>query len=360
MKLNIADIVATGPKTAAEIAVATKTTDSTRIERLMYAMAANGLFKLGSPSSDGTPRFVNSALSAVLRVDHPNSMRGMIGCVCLNFICVNVCNSLHIYTGFFNSLFRHNIDDTYALWGKLPEMFGPNAKDNVWDIVFPEYPGGIWGKFEANPELEEQFGRAMTSLDALGAKAMVADGPWLQYKRVVDIGGSRGHFLHEILAAHPDLQGVLFDRAPVIKNAELAWSKGGDFRDASDRVSFVSGSFFEPETIPKAMDGDAFYMRYILHDWSTDEVLTILRNLRTAMGSAKVTLLIGECALPDHHTVGVPSIMYDIDMQMMAVFGEAQERTPLQWKGVLNAAGFKLIKFHPTRSLLHWVEATPE
>jgi hypothetical protein len=85
MKLYIPDIVATGPKTAAEIAVATKTADSARIERLMYAMAANGLFKLGSPSSDGTPRFVNSALSAVLRVDHPNSMRGMIGCVRLHF-----------------------------------------------------------------------------------------------------------------------------------------------------------------------------------------------------------------------------------------------------------------------------------
>ena len=45
----------------------------------MHAMAANGIFKLGSPNSDGTPRFINSALSAVLRVDHPNSMRAMLG-----------------------------------------------------------------------------------------------------------------------------------------------------------------------------------------------------------------------------------------------------------------------------------------
>ena len=55
---------------------------------------------------------------------------------------------------------------------------------NTLNIVFPEYPGGIWGKFEANPELEEQFGRAMTSLDALGAKAMVADGSWSKGKRL--------------------------------------------------------------------------------------------------------------------------------------------------------------------------------
>lgn len=334
-KFSIPDIVATGPKTAAEIAVAMHTKDSTRVERLMHAMAANGIFKLGSPNSDGMPRFINSALSAVLRVDHPNSMRAMLG---------------------------HNIEDMYGPWGKLPEMFGPDAKDNTWDMVYPNYPlerGGIWAKFEANPESEEQFGRAMTSLDGLGAKAMVADGPWSQFKRVVDIGGSRGHFLHSILSMHPEMKGVVFDRAPVIKNAQQAWIKGANFHDASDRVDFVSGSFFEPETLPKAMDGDAFYMRYILHDWPTDKVLTILRNLRTAMGTAKVTLLIGECALPDRHTVGVPPAMYNIDMQMMAAFGEAQERTPLQWDDVLKSTGFKLVKLHPTRSLIHWVEATP-
>ncbi len=36
-------------------------------------------------------------------------------------------------------------------------------------------------------------------------------------------------------------------------------------------------------------DGDAYLLRYILHDWPAKEVEHILKNVRAAMGSAKVT-----------------------------------------------------------------------
>ena len=100
-------------------------------------------------------------------------------------------------------------------------------------------------------------------------------------------------------------------------------------------------------------------MRYILHDWPLKESLSILRNVRAAMGATNATLLIGECALPDHDSVGVPPVMYQIDIQMMVAFGEAQERTPAQWKALLGQSGFELVALHPTRSLVHWVEARP-
>jgi hypothetical protein len=100
-------------------------------------------------------------------------------------------------------------------------------------------------------------------------------------------------------------------------------------------------------------------MRFILHDWPIEEVLTILRNVRGVMGNSNSVLLIGECALPDHDTVGVPPAMYNIDVQMMVFFGGAQERTPSQWKELFTQSGFELVRFHATRSLLHWVEAKP-
>ena len=46
------------------------------------------------------------------------------------------------------------------------------------------------------------------------------------------------------------------------------------------------------------------------------DALKILRNVRAAMGGAKATLMIGECALPDHDVVGVPPVIYQIDMQV--------------------------------------------
>jgi hypothetical protein len=86
--------------------------------------------------------------------------------------------------------------------------------------------------------------------------------------------------------------------------------------------------------------------------------MEILRNIRTKMGSKKATLLIGECAIPERSEVGVPPIMYHIDLQMMVLF-KAEERTPTMWKEILTEAGFKLVAIHPTRSLVHWVEAVP-
>jgi len=65
---GIADFLAGGPKTIAQIAKQhTRTHDYMRVERIMYAMAADGITKLdpSRPKNGSTePRFVNSALSA--------------------------------------------------------------------------------------------------------------------------------------------------------------------------------------------------------------------------------------------------------------------------------------------------------
>jgi hypothetical protein len=291
-EFKIPDHLAHGPLSAAEIA-AKIGSEGKYVERVMFACAANGIFQLAkSEPGIKEPRFVNTALSAVLREDHPNSMRAMVG---------------------------HNAEDVFASWGRLADFIANPKGPIAHDLAFPEYPfakGGIWNKFEKNPASEAQFGKAMTSIDGIGANAMVADGPWAKFKRVVDVGGGRGHFLHRILSAHPSLSGVVLDRPPVIELAKKAFGSGGEFASAAGRVELQGGSFFEAADIPRAQDGDAFYMRYILHDWPTKETLTILKNVRAAMGGTNSTLLIGECALPDHDQVGVPPVMYQIDIQV--------------------------------------------
>ena len=207
---------------------------------------------------------------------------------------------------------------------------------------------------------EEQFGKAMTALDGLGAVAMVDDGPWVKFKRAIDVSGGRGHFLHRLVSKFKNLEGILLDRPPVIALAKQAWVKDGHFGStATERVSFASGSFLKAESLPPAQDGDVFYARYILHDWPPAESELILRNIRKAIGSKKATLLIGECALPDHDTVGPVSAVYQVDLQMMTFFGYAQERTPKQWEEIMTKTGFKIKAYHATRSLVHWVEAVP-
>ena len=60
----------------------------------------------------------------------------------------------------------------------------------------------------------------------------------------------------------------------------------------------------------------------------------------------------------DRHQIGLPT-MHKIDLHMMNVLGGALERTPAMWQELLEKAGFKLVDIHSTRSLIHFVEATP-
>lgn len=243
--------------------------------------------------------------------------------------------------------------------GSLPQMFGPDAKDSGWEVAWPEYPD-IWSLYEADNFREEQFGRAMSALEGLGGKAMAVDGPFAKFNRIIDVGGSLGHFIYKVLDANPTMEGVLYDRSHVIANAKKLWNEsGGAYNDdTQERLTMVSGSFFDASTIPEARNGDVYHLRYILHDWGDEECLDILKNIRGKMGDKKATLVIGESAVPDRHTVGVPATMHHIDMQMMGVFG-AKERTPTMWKELLTQAGFEIVAIHPTRSLVHFVEAVP-
>lgn len=57
-------------------------------------------------------------------------------------------------------------------------------------------------------------------------------------------------------------------------------------------------------TIPKAQDGDAFFMRVVLHDWNDAHTITILSNCRKAIGTADAKLLlveVGPSHLPHAH-----------------------------------------------------------
>jgi hypothetical protein len=338
-KFKIPDLLADGPLTAAEIATKIGS-DASFIERIMYACAANGIFKLATPAlAHEGHRFVNTALSAVLRSDHPNSMRWFAG---------------------------HIAEDAYPGLGMLADFVANPSGPVGWEMVNPNYPNGenrlgLWDFFGLNPTRNEQFTRAMMAIDSLGANAMVEDGPFARFSRVIDLGGGCGHFTHKILLAHLHLQGVVIDRPAVISLAKKAWLEGGEFASAANRVELKEGSFFHAMDIPKGMDGDVYFMRYVLHDWQTDEILTILRNVHGAMGNSNSTLLIGEFALPDHDIIGVPPVMYSyyMDVQLMVFSGSAKERTLSQWKDIFDQCGFTVVRSHATRSLLHWVEAKP-
>jgi hypothetical protein len=56
----------------------------------------------------------------------------------------------------------------------------------------------------------------------------------------------------------------------------------------------VRALLLHAETMPRAMDGDAYMMRLILHDWNDKDSIAILSSIRRAIGTAKAKLFIVE------------------------------------------------------------------
>jgi len=52
----------------------------------------------------------------------------------------------------------------------------------------------------------------------------------------------------------------------VIEDARKVWKEKGSLAALQDRVTFVGGNFFNSATIPRARDGDLYFLRLIIHD----------------------------------------------------------------------------------------------
>lgn len=106
------------------------------------------------------------------------------------------------------------------------------------------------------------------------------------------------------------------------------------------------------ESVPTG--GDAYVLKWIIHDWDRDRAVTILRNCRRAMNETGRLLLI-ETVIPGPDEPHPGKIM---DFIMLLGLG-GQERAEQQYAGLLREAGFDLTRVVSTASPMSVIEATP-
>ena len=143
---------------------------------------------------------------------------------------------------------------------------------------------------------------------------------------LVDVGGGQGHDLEELRVKHPGIPGILVlqDQANVIATAS------GDF-DATTH------DFFTPQPVKHAK---AYYLHSVLHDWSDEDSVKILRHIVPAMKRGYSKLLLNEIAVPEQ---GASWSVTSMDWLMMAL-GGMRERTMREWERILEQAGLKVTK----------------
>lgn len=146
---------------------------------------------------------------------------------------------------------------------------------------------------------------------------------------LVDVGGWMGHDLQELKSKHPDLPGklVLQDQPQVIATVPDA---GGVFEP-------MGHDFFTPQPIKHAR---AYYLHSVLHDWSDDDCVKILEQLKPAMKPGYSTVLVNELVVPDRNA-SWPITSMD---HLMMVLGAMKERTQADWENILASAGYKVVQ----------------
>lgn len=83
-------------------------------------------------------------------------------------------------------------------------------------------------------------------------------------------------------------------------------------------------------------------MKFILHDWSDEKSLIILKNITASMKRGYSQLVIEEFILPPTGASLLPTLF---DMQMIT-FLAAMERTEKHWRALLDKAGLVVEGFH--------------
>jgi hypothetical protein len=175
--------------------------------------------------------------------------------------------------------------------------------------------------------------------------AALANEDFSQIQTLCDVGGGHGHLACALLNAYPQLQATVLDMPEVIGETDRLWApKLG----LSERCRYLGGDMFRE--VPPA---EAYILKSVLHDWSDDECLRILLNLRRAIiGAGRVFVVDFVVPGPEEPHF---SKLFDIHM-MVGLTG--RERTAAEFAELMAGAGWRYDDWHRVPSAFQSVIAT--
>jgi hypothetical protein len=212
----------------------------------------------------------------------------------------------------------------WATWSRLID--GVRTGGHAFRL---EHGTDPWTYRQTHPEEIPVFNRAMNSVSGQVASSVAAAYDFSKFLTIVDIGGGGGALIAAILGHHPGVRAVLFDLPHIVAEARRFIEKAG----FAARCELVGGSFFD--SVP--VDGDAYLLKSVLHDWYDADVKRILEVCHSAMRPDAVLLVIERLLAPPNQ--GAEGKFADLNMLVAA---GGCERTTEEWEAVLRASRFGL------------------
>jgi hypothetical protein len=280
----------------------------------MRMLAAMGVFFETSART-----FKNSKLSNYLRRDNPKNVSAMI--------------------------LMHNSTEMVIPWLDALET---SIRDG--GVPFEKVNGvDLFQYMNQNRNFDRLFSQAMDSVENITGSQFLADFNWGNFKRIIDVGGSKGSKALAILKANPDLHATIFDRSQVTNNAKELWR---NFYEESvlNRAEFIGGDIFE--SIPQAESNDDIYLFIgVFHSFDDNGCKHILENLKIAMGDKSPFAVIADAVANE---VNIEAMTASMDMQML-MGTKGRERTGSEWASLINSCGFQIQDILDTRSLAKYI-----
>jgi hypothetical protein len=306
-ELGLADALAGGEREVAELAAACGA-DPDALFRLLRGLASLGIFQETQPR-----RFALTPLAELLRSDHPSSLRQfarMLG------------------------------DEHYLSWNDL--LHSVRTGENAFRH---RHGCSVFAWYQQHPRRGEIFDGAMTDFSRQETAALLDACDFADAGHLVDVGGGRGALLQQVLRAHGQLRGTLFDQPAVVAPVAVP-------ADLEGRLSVRGGDFFA-ETPAGA---DTYLLKHILHDWGDDACRTILTHIRAALAPGGRVLIVEPVIPPGNDPF--PGKLLDLNMLVMTEGG--RERSAEEYAALLASVGLRLSRIVPTPSAVSVVEAVAE
>ena len=287
-------------------------------------MRAGESLKLLSLAPDGGAKYTLTGAGELLTTTHPGSLRSFM-------LMINE-ESKHAWRAVGTGALKSGQSGFSSHFGK-----------EFW----------AWHSEAGHEKQMAQFDGAMKSFSAEMSGSLLVDwAPPDVNGTVCDIGGGVGHMLIAMAKHYPRLRGFLLDLPPVAERA----TAGFESEKLADRLTALGGSFFEP--LPAALRAcDAFYLKFVIHDWNDAQNAQILKQIKAvAKPGAKIVSTDFILGL-DGPNMETSKRLMDINMMASNPTG-ARERTIDEYKALFLMSSLFPMKLIKMRDLVSTLEVT--
>jgi SAM-dependent methyltransferase len=311
-RLGIADLLASGPLSAGELAAKTDT-DAAALRRVLCLLASVDVF---TETDDGA--FALTEVGTQLRSDVPGSSRAQ----------------MQLFAGV-------GIQDA---WRELEYCVRTGQPAFRKDSPDADAFSGM------DAEATRVFDEAMATFAPATSAAMAAAYDFSQFGTVMDVGGGNGAILLGLLGANPAVHGIVFEREGAAARAQEKIASEG----LEARCTAVAGDFFD--AVPG--DADALILKHVIHDWEDEKAIRILSNCRRSMKPG-ATVLIAEGVYPARIDGSLESRGATANDVNMLVVSGGRQRSEAEFRALYEASGFELTRVVHTAARLALIEGKP-